>query len=115
MHHYLQNQVTGRFQEFADNWTEGEYLTPLTPLENITEVPVTMFIAPNDDTCTLDIAMEEGSRIRSKVENVVIDGYDHTSFAFSVDQDFMDLLMDHLQVEEEEGWLDLSLLNMLFM
>ena len=46
--------MTGRFQEYADNWDEGEYETDLVRVEDIDKVPIALFIAPNDATCTMD-------------------------------------------------------------
>ena len=51
-YHWQQCTITGRFQEFADDWTKGDYEAPLTKLEDIKRVPITTFIAENDTTCS---------------------------------------------------------------
>ena len=46
--HLTMNTLMNRFQEFAYNWEEGEYETPLVQLENISKVPIAFFTATRD-------------------------------------------------------------------
>lgn len=41
-----------RFQEFPDNFADGEYHSPLVDLSKANKVPVAMFSAKNDHTCS---------------------------------------------------------------
>ena len=49
--YWTMNGIVDRFQEFATNWENGEYITDLVPIENIKQVPIAMFTATDDQTC----------------------------------------------------------------
>ena len=74
--------MTGRFQEFAPEWRQGVYETPLVDLESIDQVPITMFIAPDDQICTMENAFKEGARIPSVVDQIIVEDADHNYFAY---------------------------------
>ena len=52
MMHYDQNAITGRFQEFDDDFGfwEEERVTENIPIENI-KTPISFFFGENDDLC----------------------------------------------------------------
>ena len=88
--------TTKRFQVWSDKWVEGEYETELIPLENISYVPITMMIAENDETCPLDIAVEEERRLSTWTKSIVIDDVGHEYFGSAGDEWFMDTLINEL-------------------
>ena len=98
--HWNQQGVMNRFQEYADDWSQGVHETELVPIENIKQVPITQFVAENDQSCTIDTAMEYVKRIRSQTESIVVEGADHMYFSsVASDEWFMNHLLDQLQVE----------------
>ena len=77
-----------RFQEFATNWEEGEYVTPLVPIENIKTVPIAFFTATNDTNCPLEIVKEHIARIGSQTTRIDVEGEDHGYFQDSANSDW---------------------------
>ena len=95
--HWNQNTAMSRFQEFSDGWAEGKKETELIPVQNIDEVPITMFIAPNDQACLVETALEYEKQIGSWTKNIMIEGAGHEYFMFAGDEWFMDTLIDEMQ------------------
>ena len=52
------NSFTDRFQEFAENWLEGEEIMPLVEMSNIKKVPMSFFVGTEDELCPHQTAME---------------------------------------------------------
>lgn len=52
------NSFTDRFQEFAEDWLEGEETTPLVEMSNIKQVPMSFFVATEDELCPYETAMD---------------------------------------------------------
>ena len=81
--HWLQNTYTGRFQEYAPKYLEGEKEAALIPLESIDKVPVAMVIGAKDALCTLKEAEKtKGILGDSVISFNSIAEYDHNSFAY---------------------------------
>ena len=49
--HWVMNGETNRFQEFANDWLEGEEETELVDVSKINKVPMAFFTATRDDVC----------------------------------------------------------------
>ena len=50
--HWMQNTVADRFQEFNSNWTPDNIETELIDVSNISKVPLSFFVATEDETAT---------------------------------------------------------------
>ena len=51
--HWFQNAKTQRFQEFVEDWAYPDtYEAPLYPVEEISEMPISLLIAELDETCS---------------------------------------------------------------
>lgn len=84
------NPTVRRFQEKQDDnaWLNGEFETPLVPLEKITQVPIAMFIATEDRTCPYSTALEHIPRIGSATTQILVEGVDHDYFHSVADSEW---------------------------
>ena len=66
-------------------------------LENITQVPITMFTPTLDDTCPYAVNLEQIKRIGSQVNRIDVKDEPHTYFRTSAtDEWFVTNLIDQL-------------------
>jgi len=95
--HWIMNMITGRFQEYAENWQDGVFETELIPMSNIKQMPMTFFIGTADPFCTYDIASQYIPQIQSKTNIIDCVGKDHGYFGSGANDDwFMQNLIEQL-------------------
>jgi len=100
--HWQQNTYTGRFQEFAPKYLEGERETPLVDIAGIDKVPISMLVGKDDVTCPYSQALITKDIIGDMVVHFEsIENADHMYFSRANDEWFMDLLKSQLQVPEQ--------------
>jgi len=75
------NGLTDRFQEFANNWLDGETETDLVPMSNIKQVPMSFFVGTLDEVCPHKTAMKYIPQIQSKTNYIDVKGKTHGYFA----------------------------------
>ena len=92
--HWWQNTYSGRFQEFAPNWMEGEREMPLIPLDSIDKVPISMLVGTRDLTCPKKQARWARDVIGAAVTHYQeLQGFSHVSFWTANDDWFVDLVV----------------------
>lgn len=105
--HWMQNAYQGRMQEFAPNYMAGEKVTEQVDLASIDKIPISMIVAKNDETCTLEKAETLRGIIGDEVVNFqILDDEDHVSFWGKTDADWIKLLTTELvggYVAEADG------------
>ena len=78
---------------------DGEREAPRIPLESIDKVPIAMFVATDDETCTYATAQETAAILGDIVTNFeTFEDADHLYFWQQNDEEYMDLLISELQV-----------------
>ena len=77
---------------------DGDYETDLVRLEDIRQVPITMFIADKDATCLPETARRESRLINSKTRSIIVEG-NHEFFMASNDKEFVRSLTRQLKPE----------------
>ena len=101
--HWQQNTYTGRFQEFAPNYLDGERETDLVDIGSIDKVPIAMLVGKDDVTCPYSQAVITANIIGDMVTHFEsIEGADHMYFSRANDKYFMDLVKGQLQVPSQE-------------
>ena len=101
--HWQQNTYTGRFQEFAPNYLDGERETDLIDIGSIDKVPIAMLVGKDDVTCPYSQAVITANIIGDMVTHFEsIEGADHMYFSRANDKYFMDLVKGQLQVPSQE-------------
>ena len=91
------NGITKRFQEYGDQWLEGQLQTDEVSLGNIQTVPISMFTGTEDQVCPHDVALEYIPRIQSKTVRIDVQGKDHNYFWYEANDDwFMTNLAEQL-------------------
>ena len=94
--HWWQNNCVDRFQEYAPNWSDGDRITDLIALENISKVPISMFVGSKDDTCPPSTAAAARDLINSEVDYILFEGADHGVGASYNSQSFLDCILKKL-------------------
>lgn len=85
--HWQQNTKSQRFQMYVDDWEyPDKYEADLIPLENITEMPISMIIAEFDVACTPEKAYDLAEQLATIQTVKTFIGYDHL-IAFDTDSD----------------------------
>ena len=68
--HWYQNTLTQRFQKFVEDWSYPDnFEADLIPIENISQMPISLFVGLFDFVCTKDKADELAENL-STVKNV---------------------------------------------
>ena len=70
----------------------------LYPLDQISNIAVSMYVATKDEICPYDVAERESQKISTLQNFYTIDGADH-GFPVSNKSDFVDLLVKELTTE----------------
>ena len=92
--HWLQNTYTGRFQEYAPRYLEGEREADLIDLASIEQVPISMLVGSEDTLCTPQQAEDTAETIGDAVMHFeIIQGFDHVTFGTANDQKFINLVI----------------------
>ena len=92
--HHIQCSTLGRFQEYAPEWGKGKRETDLVPIENITETPMTFFVANNDVTCKPKQALDHIAKIPSKTKTIQLPEKTHEYFFYEAfDEAFVSQLL----------------------
>ena len=96
--HWLQNTYyPDRFQEYAPKWQEGNRQMPEIDLTKIEKVPISMIVGTEDQFCSHERAIQTAETIGDNVVNLTsIEGVDHTWFAWSNPDWFIDLVKSQL-------------------
>ena len=69
---------------------DGDYETDLVRLEDIRQVPITMFIANKDEVCYPETARRESSRINSKTKSIMVEGgHEFWTQSYANDEEFV--------------------------
>ena len=93
------NGTVQRFQEFDDKWLDGELQTEIVDVSNIKIVPISMFTATEDHTCTYNVALEYIPKIQSETVRIDVEGFGHDYFYTVANSDwFMSNLIEQLEV-----------------
>ena len=71
-------------------------------MENIDEVPITNFIAPNDESCPVETALAYQKQMGTWTKNIIIEGAGHEYFMWAGDEWFMETLIDEMQKDNLE-------------
>lgn len=99
LNHWSQNIAVNRFQEYVTDakWLAGEYIAEEVHLENIKRVPISMFVATNDNSCTPEASYHYIPMIQSPTNIIPVEGKDHGYFSEeATSQWFMDNLIAQL-------------------
>ena len=91
------NGVVQRFQEFDDEWLNGDLLTEMVDLSSIKTVPISLFTATDDQTCPYNVALEYIPKIQSETVRIDVEGEGHHYFYTKANSDwFMSNLIEQL-------------------
>ena len=91
------NGITKRFQEYGDQWLEGQLETDEVNLGNIKTVPIAMFTGTEDQVCLHDVALEYIPKIQSHTVRIDVKGKGHDYFWQQANSNwFMSNLIDQL-------------------
>ena len=71
------NGLTDRFQEYADNWLDGETQTQLVDVSKIKKVPMAFFTATKDQVCPRKYGMKYIPQIQSETTQIDVEGEGH--------------------------------------
>ena len=95
--YWTMNGTVQRFQEFDDQWLDGELQTEMVDLSNIKIVPISMFTATDDSTCPYNVALEYIPKIQSETVRIDVEGAGHHYFYTEANSDwFMSNLIEQL-------------------
>ena len=93
------NGLTDRFQEFVDDWLDGDREAPLVEMSNIKQVPMTFFIGTKDEVCPHRTAMKYIPQIQSATNYIDCEGEGHGYFAARATDDwFIQNLIEQLVI-----------------
>lgn len=93
--HWVMNGLTDRFQEYADNWLDGETQTALVDVSKIKKVPMAFFTATKDQVCPRKYAMKYIPQIQSETTQIDVEGEGHQWFHTGANTPwFMDNLIE---------------------
>ena len=87
-----------RFQEYVDDWSYPDKIeAPLYPIDQISKVPVSMFVADQDSVCKPGVAETFSSQFQTLQNYYTLKGAGHNYFGFQAYKaDFMDILVKEL-------------------
>lgn len=68
MKHWSQNEIAEQFQEYMDDFSADNYMGTPIDLTVISDVPVTAFIANQDEVCPMDVQEGYLDEINSDVK-----------------------------------------------
>lgn len=75
--YWTMNSSVHRFQEFAENFEEGDYDAPYVDLSKINKVPLGFFIGTADETCPYNTAIEYIPNFGENLSVNIIQGATH--------------------------------------
>ena len=102
--HWWQNAYTDRFQEYAPNYTDGDRITELIPIDTISQVPIAMLAGTRDNTCTIEVAREAADTIGNAVELFeTFNRRGHGYFWTANDDCFVSHIVDLMQTHAEDA------------
>ena len=80
--HWCFNSYVDRFQEFPENYKDGELVAPLVELGNIDRVPTTFIMGDKDGLCSADLAYRHIPQFGLEPETEIIEGAKHGYFDY---------------------------------
>lgn len=95
--HWDFNFIQNRFQEWAPNYTTGEVIAPLIPIESIDKVPISMIASTRDQICPYPTAEHMRDVIPAVQSFTTMEDRDHFYYAYASDQTFMDAVIKSLE------------------
>lgn len=87
--YWTMNISVDRFQEFAEDFEQGDYEAPYVDLSKIDRVPLGLFIGTEDETCTYDHAFEYIPHLGVEPSINVIEGATHQYYNSPVPDSFV--------------------------
>ena len=89
-----------RFQEFVPNWSDPENIeAPIYDLGNISDVPVSMIVSENDQSCYWSEAYNQSLEIKSMANFVTLKEQDHYIYGWYSGPDFTSLMLREITTE----------------